>query len=83
LAVTRLDAGPDARSYTVLAGEWKLGFGKKLDLTKLRSYAPGSLYRLPARVPHFQVAGPEGAVVQIESIGPTSTDFIDPADAPR
>lgn len=31
---------------------------------------------MPARVPHFQAAGPEGAVVQIESIGPTSTDFI-------
>jgi len=38
---------------------------------------------LPARVPHFQAAGPAGAVVQIESIGPTSTDFIEPADAKR
>ena len=74
---------PDARTYTVLAGEWKLGFGDKFDPAKLRSYPPGSLYRLPARVPHFQATGPEGAVVQIESIGPTSTDFIDPTDAPR
>jgi hypothetical protein len=32
---------------------------------------------LPAKLPHFQAAGPEGAVVQIESIGATSTDFID------
>ena len=42
----------------------------------LRSYKAGSLYRLPARVPHFQATGAAGAVVQIESIGPTSTDFI-------
>jgi hypothetical protein len=67
---------PDARTYTVLAGEWKLGFGDKFDPANLRSYKAASLYRLPARVPHFQAAGPEGAVVQIESIGPTSTDFI-------
>jgi quercetin dioxygenase-like cupin family protein len=67
---------PDARTYTVLAGEWQLGFGEKFDPATLRSYKTGSLYRLPARVAHFQAAGPEGAVVQIESIGPTSTDFI-------
>lgn len=68
---------PDARTYTILAGEWKLGFGEKFDPAALRSYKAGSLYRLPAKVPHFQAAGPEGAVVQIESIGPTSTDFIE------
>lgn len=67
---------PDARTYTVLAGEWKLGFGDKFDPANLRSYPAGSLYRLPARVPHFQATGPAGALVQIESIGPTSTDFI-------
>jgi len=69
---------PDARTYTVLAGEWKLGFGEQFDAANLRSYKAESLYRLPARVPHYQAAGPEGAVVQIESIGPTSTDFIKP-----
>jgi quercetin dioxygenase-like cupin family protein len=67
---------PDARTYTVLEGEWQLGFGDKFDAASLRSYKAGSLYRLPTRVPHFQAAGPAGAVVQIESIGPTSTDFI-------
>jgi hypothetical protein len=51
--------------------------GDKFDPANLRSYRAGSLYRLPARVPHFQATGPEGAVVQIESIGPTSTDFIE------
>jgi len=74
---------PDARTYTVLDGEWQLGFGDEFDPANLRRYKAGSLYRLPARVPHFQAAGPAGAVVQIESIGPTSTDFIEPADAKR
>jgi uncharacterized RmlC-like cupin family protein len=67
---------PEARTYTVLAGEWKLGFGSRYDAAALKAYSAGSMYRLPAKVPHFQSAGPQGAVVQIESIGPTSTDFV-------
>jgi quercetin dioxygenase-like cupin family protein len=74
---------PEARTYTVLAGEWKLGFGEKYDATALLSYSTGSMYRLPAKIPHFQAAGASGAIVQIESIGPTSTDFINAADDPR
>lgn len=68
---------PDARTYTVLSGSWKLGFGASPDQTKLTTFNAGDLYRLPAGVPHYQVAGPEGAVFQIESIGPTSTDFLE------
>jgi quercetin dioxygenase-like cupin family protein len=67
---------PDARTYTVLVGEWKLGFGEKFDPAVLRSYPAGSMYRLPARVPHFQASGSQETIVQIESIGPTSTDFL-------
>jgi uncharacterized RmlC-like cupin family protein len=55
---------PDARTYTVLAGEWKLGFGEKYDAAVLLSYSVGSLYRLPAKIPHFQATGGSGAVVQ-------------------
>jgi quercetin dioxygenase-like cupin family protein len=70
---------PDARTYTVLSGEWQLGFGDKFDAQKLRAYGQGSLYRLPAKVPHFQAAGPHGTTIQIESIGPSSTDFLNPS----
>jgi len=71
---------PEARTYTVISGEWKLGFGEKYDAAALLSYTPGDLYRLPAKVPHFQASGPSGSIVQIESIGPTSTDFIQRAE---
>lgn len=67
---------PEPRTYTVLAGEWKLGFGTQYDAARLKSYSAGSMYRLPAKVPHFQSTGPQGAIVQIESVGPTSTDFV-------
>lgn len=67
---------PDTRTYTVLQGEWKLGFGERYDASKLRSYSVGSIYHLPAGIPHFQAAGSTETIVQIESIGPTRTDFI-------
>ena len=70
----------DARTYTVLAGEWKLGFGEKYDAGKLRSFPVGSVYRLPAKVPHFQAAGESETIVQIDSVGPSTTDFLNPSD---
>jgi quercetin dioxygenase-like cupin family protein len=72
---------PEARTYTVLSGEWKLGLGEKFDAAQLRSYPAGSVYRLGAKVPHYQATGATETIVQIESIGPTSTDFLKPAAA--
>jgi quercetin dioxygenase-like cupin family protein len=74
---------PVARTYTVLAGEWKLGFGEKFEPEKLRSFPTGSVYHFPATVPHFQATGSQETIVQIEFVGPTRTDFLNPADAPR
>ena len=74
---------PSARTYTVLAGEWKLGFGEKFEAEKLRTFPAGSVYRLPAGVPHFQATTVQGALIQIESTGPTRTDYLKPPDDPR
>lgn len=68
---------PDARTYTVIEGEWKLGFGDKYDAASLRTYTAGSVYHLPANVPHFQATGASGATVQVVSIGPSKTEYID------
>jgi len=67
----------EIRSYTVIGGIWELGFGDEFDPQKLEEYPQGSFYRLPAGVPHFQRAGPQGAVIQIESIGPDTFDPIE------
>jgi len=67
----------EVRSYTVISGVWELGFGETFDPRKLQSFPQGSYYRLPASVPHFQKAGPEGAVIQIESIGPDTFDLVE------
>jgi len=65
------------RSYTVLSGVWELGFGETFDPRDLQSFPQGSYYRLPSGVPHYQKAGPEGAVIQIESIGPDTFDLVE------
>ena len=70
----------DERAYTVLAGEWKLGFGKKFDVGKLMTFPAGSVYRLPANVPHFQATGQSETIVQINSVGPSTTEFLNPSD---
>ena len=67
----------EVRSYTILSGVWELGFGETFDPHELQSFPQGSYYRLPAGVPHFQRAGPEGAVIQIESFGPDTFDLIE------
>ena len=73
----------DERTYTVLAGEWKLGFGERYDAAKLRSFPVGSVYRLPANVPHFQATGQSETIVQINSVGPSTTEFVNPSDGPQ
>jgi quercetin dioxygenase-like cupin family protein len=74
---------PEGRTYTVLQGTWKLGFGSTFDAAKMKEYPAGSVYRLPANVPHFQMSGSSETIVQINARGPTSTDYVNPADDPR
>src|SRR5262245_28404369 len=70
----------DERVYTDLAGEWKPGFGEKFDAGKLMTFPAGSVYRLPANVAHFQATGQSETIVQINSVGPSTTEFINPSD---
>jgi len=70
----------EERVYTVLAGEWKLGFGEKFDAGKLMTFPEGSVYRLPANVPHFQATGQSETIIQINAVGPSTTEFLNPSD---
>jgi quercetin dioxygenase-like cupin family protein len=65
-----------ASSYTVLSGDWTIGFGPTFDPARLRTFPPGSFYRLPADLPHFHLAGAAETVVQIESVGPSVMEFV-------
>jgi quercetin dioxygenase-like cupin family protein len=74
---------PEDRTYTVISGTWYVGYGDKLDLAKLKALPAGSFHTEPGKVSHFLVTKETNVIVQITGIGPTTTDFVDPAHAPK
>jgi quercetin dioxygenase-like cupin family protein len=73
----------DDRTAVVVAGVWRFGYGRKADEALVKTLPPGSFYSEPAGVEHFAMTGPEGASVYISGFGPTSTDYVEAADAPK
>lgn len=73
----------DDRVATVISGTWHIGYGDKFDAAELKALPPGSFYTEPPGRSHFAKTGDEGVVVQITGFGPSSTDYVDPAQDPR
>jgi pimeloyl-ACP methyl ester carboxylesterase/uncharacterized RmlC-like cupin family protein len=73
----------DDRVATVVSGTWHIGYGDKFDESKLKSLPPGSFYTEPPGRNHFAETGDEPVVVQITGFGPSSTEYVDPAQDPR
>jgi quercetin dioxygenase-like cupin family protein len=74
---------PDDRAYTIISGTWYIGWGEKLDPGTLQALPAGSFYTEPAGVRHFVATRAEPAVIQIQGMGPTATQFVDPAHAAK
>lgn len=72
----------DERSAVVISGQWYLGYGKVANEPALKALPPGSFYTEPAGDAHFAMTGDDPAVVYISGFGPTSTTYVDAADAP-
>ena len=73
----------DDRVATVVSGTWHIGYGDKFDESKLKSLPPGSFYTEPPGQNHFAETGDEPVEVQITGFGPSSTEYVDPAQDPR
>jgi pimeloyl-ACP methyl ester carboxylesterase/uncharacterized RmlC-like cupin family protein len=73
----------DDRVATVVSGTWHIGYGDKFDESKLKALPPGSFYTEPPGQNHFAETGNEPVVVQITGFGPSSTEYVDPAQDPR
>jgi pimeloyl-ACP methyl ester carboxylesterase/uncharacterized RmlC-like cupin family protein len=73
----------DDRVATVISGTWHFGYGNKFDEAQLKSLPPGSFYTEPPGQLHFAETGDEPVTVQITGFGPSSTDYVDPAQDPR
>ncbi|MGV8989370.1 MAG: cupin domain-containing protein [Cypionkella sp.] len=72
----------DERSAVVVSGEWYLGYGKVANEAALKLLPPGSFYTEPAGDAHFAMTLDAPAVVYISGFGPTSTTYVDAANAP-
>jgi quercetin dioxygenase-like cupin family protein len=67
---------PNLEDITVLSGSFGIGHDKSGDKSKGQVLTAGAFYRLPANTMHFAWAGPEGAVIQINAIGPFAIAMV-------
>ena len=67
---------------TVIAGQFAVASGEKLDRTKSPFLPTASFVHLPAGMPHYAWVEAE-VVVQINGVGPFDVTYVDPKDDPR
>ena len=67
---------------TVISGSFGTGEGEKLE-KKGEMLKAGSLYTHPAKHAHYAWTGDEGAIIQIQYVGPAAINYVNPADDPR
>ena len=74
---------PYAETVTVISGSVGLGMGEKFDATKGELVKAGALFAQPAKHAHYVWTGKEGAIIQVQFVGPGDIDYINAADDPR
>src|SRR6266516_7607819 len=74
---------PYAETVTVISGSVGFGMGEKFDTTKGEVVKAGALNALPAKHAHYVWTENEGAILQVQFVGPGGIDYINPADDPR
>lgn len=72
----------DDRMATVVAGEWRFGYGNSFEQRALKALPPGSVYSEPAGGNHFAQTGDAPVIVHLVGYGPTDTRYANPANDP-
>ena len=73
----------DDRMATVVSGTWQFGYGDRFDEGALKILPAGSVYSEPGQMNHFARTGDEAVLVEISGFGPTDTQYVNSADAPK
>jgi quercetin dioxygenase-like cupin family protein len=73
---------PKPEIVTVISGTFRLGMGPKIDAGKAQGLPAGSFFALSPGMQHFAIAEGE-TVVQLNSMGPWTINYVDPNDDPR
>ena len=72
---------PSDEHITVLSGSLSIGMGDKVDISAAKKLTAGGYAVASARMHHFATTQ-EGAVIQLNLIGPFGITYINPADDP-
>ena len=72
---------PTDEHVTVLSGSLSLGMGDKVDLAAATTLSAGGYVVAPANMHHFATSK-DGAVIQINLMGPFAITYVNPADDP-
>jgi len=67
---------------TVISGTARLGMGESADQARAERLPTGSFFALPPGMPHYAFAE-EDTVIQLNSFGPWSLNYVRPEDDPR
>lgn len=73
---------PKPEIVTVISGTFRLGMGEAADSSKAQPLGAGSFFAMSPGMAHFAYADEE-TVVQLNSVGPWSIVYVNPADDPR
>lgn len=73
---------PKPEIVTVISGTFHIGMGRALDRTAAQALPAGGFFAFPPGMAHFAFTEEE-TVVQLNSTGPWSLEYINPEDDPR
>ena len=73
---------PKPEVLTVITGTFRLGMGETADPSKATAFPAGSFVALSPGMAHFASAD-DDTVVQLNSTGPWTLNYVNPADDPR
>ena len=73
---------PKPEVVTVISGTFQLGMGEKADPSKAKALPAGGFFAMPPNMAHFAFIE-EDTVVQLNSTGPWSLNYVNAADDPR
>ena len=73
---------PKPEINTVISGSVRLGMGETIDPSKAQALPVGSFFALQPGAAHY-VTVDEDSVVQLNSNGPWSLNYVNPKDDPR
>ena len=73
---------PKPEVVTVISGTFRIGMGETADPSKAQALPAGGFFAFPPGMTHF-ASTDEDTVVQLNSTGPWSLNYVNPKDDPR